>query len=112
MTGKQVGDLIDKGALPNEYQRFGTTKEEIFGDIRELKVLYGENAVDISSGAIGVYSYLNRISAGLKQLMALNRKFSLKYIDRSDIIPLTEMAARVSGLETYSDIADKELDTI
>jgi hypothetical protein len=112
MTGKQVGDLIDKGALPNEYQRFGTTKEEIFGDIRELKVLYGENALDISSGAIGVYSYLNRISAGLKQLMALNRKFSLKYIDRSDIIPLTEMAARVSGLETYSDIADKELDTI
>lgn len=112
MSGKQIGDLIDKGTVPNEYQRFGSTKEEIFGDIRELKISYGENAADISSGAIGVYSYLNRISAGLKQFMALNRKFSLEHIDRSDIIPLTEIAARVSGLETYSDIADKELDSI
>lgn len=112
MAGKQIGDLIAKGAIPDGYKRFGTTKEEIFGDIRELKVLYGEKAAEIPSGAIGVYSYINRVTAGLKQFMALNRKFSLEYIDRSDIIPLTETAARVSGLETYGDIADKELDTI
>ena len=41
--------------------------------------------------------------------MALNRKFSLEYIDRSDIIPLTELAAKVTGLETYKDIVDREL---
>ena len=112
MAAKQIGDLIDKGAVPLEYQRFGSTKEEIFGDIRELRLLYGDKTADISTGAIGLYSYLNRIAAGLKQFMALNRKFSLEYIDRSDIVPLTEIAAGVSGLETYSGIANKELDNI
>lgn len=112
MTGKQIGDLISTGAVPSEYQRFGSTKEEIFGDIRELKVAYGDSAIDISTGAIGVYSYLNRVAAGLKQFMALNRKFALDYIDRSDIVPLTEIAAEVSGLDTYIDTAEKELNNI
>jgi hypothetical protein len=112
MTAKQIGSLIDKGAVPNEYQRFGSTKEEIFACIRELKVSHGEKAAEIPAGAIGLYSFINRISAGLKQFMALNRKFSLKFIDRSDIAPLTEIAARVSGLETYGDMAEKELENI
>jgi len=112
LVGKQVGDLINKGSVPKEYQRFGNSLEEIFGDIRELKVLYGSEAKDISPGAIGVYSYINRISAGLKQLMALNRKFALEYIDRSDLIPLTELAAKVTGLETYDDIIKKELENL
>ena len=67
---------------------------------------------NIPPGAIGVYSYINRISAGLKQLMALNRKFSLQYIDRSDIVPLTEIATKITGLSTYSDIADEQLNNI
>ncbi len=112
MAGKQIGDLISKGTVPKEYQRFGSSIEEIFGDIRELKGLYGSDAVNISAGAVGVYSFINRVSAGLKQFMALNRKFSLEYIDRSDIIPLTDLAARVTGLETYSDIADREIEKL
>ncbi len=68
--------------------------------------------MDISTGAIGVYSYINRISAGLRQFMALNRKFDLKYIDRNDIIPMTELSANVSGLETYMDLVKKELENI
>ncbi len=111
MAGKQIGDLIDAGNIPKEFQRFGKTKEEIFSEIRELK-LYYENAEEISAGAIGVYSYINRISAGVKQLMALNRKFELKNIDRSDIVPLTELAAQITGLDTYDDILVRELDLI
>ena len=55
---------------------------------------------------------LFRSSAGLKQLMALNRKFSLEYIERNDIIPLTELAAKVTGLETYNDVLSRELSKI
>ncbi|KJS87540.1 MAG: glutamate synthase [Peptococcaceae bacterium BICA1-8] len=109
LVGKQIGELINKGTVPKEYQRFGSTLEEIFADIRELKGLYGSDAKDISPGAIGVYSFINRISAGLQQFMALNRKFALKYIDRSDIFPLTEIAAKITGLETYTDIVNREL---
>lgn len=108
MASKKVEDLINSGNIPKEYRRFGSTKEEIFADIRELK-LYYENAEEISSGAIGVYSYINRVSAGIRQLMALNRKFRLEFIDRSDIIPMTELAAQVSGLDTYDDILVREL---
>lgn len=111
MSGKVIGDLIDAGNIPKEYQRFGEAKEEIFADIRELK-LYYDNAEEISTGAVGVYSFINRVSAGMKQLMALNRKFDIKYIDRSDLIPMTDLAADVTGLDTYEDIYVKELDKI
>lgn len=111
-SGKQVGEFIKKGKVPKEYQRFGNTKEEIFSDIKILKEIYGEKAKDIPTGAIGVYSYINRISSGLRQLMALNRKFNIKDINRDDIIPLTELAAKVSGLKTYNEILENELENI
>ncbi len=110
-VGKQIGEMISAGNIPKEYQRFGNTKEEIFGDMRELK-LYYDNVEEISTGAIGVYSYINRISAGLKQLMALNRKFSIEYINRSDIVPMTELAAQVTGLDTYDDILVRNLEEL
>ncbi len=112
MAGKQVGELINEGIVPKDYQRFGSNIEEIFSGYRELREYYGDDALNISPGAIGVYSYIDRIVVGLKQLMALNRKFSLKYIDRSDIIPLTELANKVTGLETYRDIGNREIDKI
>jgi hypothetical protein len=45
-------------------------------------------------------------------LMALNRKFSLRYIGREDILPLTDEAARVSGLPTYEDLAGSPLEKL
>ncbi len=111
MSGKLIGDMIKAGNIPKEYQRFGTSQKEIFSEIRELK-LYYNNAEEISAGAIGVYSYINRISAGVKQFMALNRKFELKYIDRGDIIPLTEIAAKVTGLNTYEMLFQSSLEKI
>ena len=92
MSAKKVGDLMAEGKIPPELKRFGTTKDELFPDLREVRNIYGREADGFSTGAIGVYSYLNRISFGLKHFAALNRKFDLKYIDRSDIFPLTRDA--------------------
>ena len=92
MSAKKVGELMEAGQLPLELQRFGSTKDELFPDLRELRELYGEEANDFSTGAIGVYSYLNRIAFGLKHFAALNRKFDLKYIEKKDIFPLTRDA--------------------
>ena len=111
MVGKQVGELIESGNIPKEYQSFGSTKEEIFADIRELK-LYYDNAENLPTGAVGVYSYISRIAAGMKQLMALNRKFDIKYIDRSDVFPLTDLAAEVTGLDTYEYVYVRELEKL
>ena len=102
-VGRQVGKAIQKGNVPKEYAHFGSTVNQIFAYYRVLKAEYGDEIVNIPTGAIGLYSYLNRISVGLKQFMALNRKFTLKYIDREDIIPLTEDAAKITGLAAFDN---------
>lgn len=112
MVGKRVGSLIEEGVVPKDLQRFGTTKEKIFEGIKELRGIYGDEIDNISTGAIGVYSYIDRISTGLRQLMALNRKFTLAHIDRSDIVPLTELAKQVTGLKTYNELVEEELEKL
>lgn len=95
MSAKKVGQLLEEGKLPTELQRFGSTKDELFPDLRELRNIYGDKANEFSTGAVGVYSYLNRIAFGLKHFAALNRKFDVKYFDHTDVFPLTRDAKDV-----------------
>ena len=67
----------------------GSTIDELFLDLPFLRALYGSEADSFSPGAIGVFSYLNRIGYGLQHFAALNRKFHLRHADASDLIPLT-----------------------
>ena len=92
VTGKNIGELIENDTTPASYKAFGDTADTIFKDANYIKSIYKETGKPISYGAIGLYSYLSRLSFGLKLLMALNRKFSLKYIHQSDVIPLTKEA--------------------
>ena len=41
------------------------------------------------TGAIGVFSFLNKIHLGVRQFLALNRKFDVAFAGRDDLIPLT-----------------------
>lgn len=90
VTGKNIGELIEKDTTPASYKTFGETADTIFKDAKYIKNIY--TGKPISYGAIGLYSYLERLSFGFKLFMALNRKFSLKYIHQSDVIPLTKEA--------------------
>ncbi|HZK09607.1 MAG TPA: glutamate synthase-related protein [Clostridia bacterium] len=112
MSSKIIGERIKENKIPKSYEKYGKTLEEIFSGYRELKPTYGEKTASISPGAVGVYSYLNRVEIGLKQLMALNRKFALKYISREDLVPLTSLAAEVSGLDTFNDKTEKLLEKL
>jgi glutamate synthase domain-containing protein 2 len=106
-VGRQIGESLQNGTLPKYYARFGSCIDEVFADFRLLKAEYGDETWKIPAGAIGVYSFLHRVSVGLKQFMALNRKFLLQFIDRNDIVPLTEIAAKTTGLPTYDEILRK-----
>ena len=106
-VGRQVGEALRNGSIPKGYARFGSTIDEVFADLRILKAEYGDEASSIPTGALGLYSYLNRVSVGLKQFMALNRKFALRYIDREDIVPLTAFAAKATGLATYDELLNR-----
>ncbi len=110
-VGRNIGDLLKQGKLPKKYGNKDASLEEVFKDLRILKKSYGDVS-DISPGAIGLFSYIHRVSVGLRQLMALNRKFSLEYISRRDIVPLTEWAAKTTGLGTYDDLLHESLENL
>ena len=66
----------------------------------------------IPAGAIGMYSYISRMTQGLQQFMAGARKFALKYIDRNDLFALTEEAAKISGIPYVMDADAAEVEKI
>ena len=92
MTAKTIGEQIREGNVPERFKAYGTRVEEIFCDLPDLRALYGTGANDFPTGAIGVFSYLNKIAFGLKHFAALNRKFNIGLADKSDLIPLTSDA--------------------
>ena len=61
----------------------------------DLRHLYGKEAESFPAGAIGVFSYLNRIAMGLRHFAALNRKFDVNLLGPDDLIPLTPEAAEL-----------------
>jgi hypothetical protein len=93
-------------------ERFGNSAEEIFVTAPALKSKYKERFNKIPTGAMGIYSYFSRLSQGLKQLMAGNRKFSLEYITRDDIAALTQDAANISGIPYITEIDKEEVNKI
>ncbi len=102
MTAKTIGEKIRNGNVPERFQQYGNTVEEIFCDLPDLRALYGTRANDFAPGAIGVFSYLNKIAFGLKHFAALNRKFSMDLLDRSDLIPLTSEARALMANEWFA----------
>ncbi len=62
-----------------------------------MRAIYGIKANEFPTGAIGVFSYLNKIAFGLRHFAALNRKFNLSLLDKGDLIPLTAEAKVLMG---------------
>jgi glutamate synthase domain-containing protein 2 len=98
MVGKHIQRWIEEEKLPAEIKKYGDTIEKIFVSAETLKEKYGKDFVKIPAGAIGMYTFCDRLKIGLQQLMAGARKFSIKYLDRSDLISLTKEAAEVTGI--------------
>lgn len=109
MVGKTIGYALDGHALPVYVERFGHSRDEIFVTAAELRKELGDEEFEaLPAGAIGLYTYYERLAQGLRQLMAGSRKFSLDQITRDDIAALTEEASRVSGIQYVMDV-DKEM---
>jgi hypothetical protein len=70
---------------------------------------------DIPLGAVGIYSYAEKIRVGLQQLMAGARCFNVSAISRKDLMSLTEECAKVTGIpylmDAYREEAMKVLDS-
>jgi hypothetical protein len=106
MTGKTIGEQIKAGNVPERFKPYGSTIEEIFCDLPDLRAIYGTIANEFSTGAIGVFSYLNKIAFGLKHFAALNRKFNMDLLDKSDLIPLTSEARALMANEWFTALKE------
>jgi len=113
MVGKTIGRAINEGMIPVYVERFGSTVEEIFVTATDLKHELGADTFkEIPTGALGLYTYFERLAQGLRQLMAGNRKFTLDHIERDDIASLTREAADISGITYVMDVDKEEVEKI
>ena len=113
MVGKTIGRTIDDNQVPVYIERFGNTKEEIFVTAGDLRKKLGKDEFSkIPTGALGLYTYYERLAQGLRQLMCGSRKFSLNLVTRDDLAALTRDAAEISGIKYLSDIDKGEVDEI
>jgi hypothetical protein len=85
---------------------------KLFAVGAELKERFGNDFSELPAGAIGFYSYIDRLRQGLQQFMAGERKFALKYIERNDLVALTREAAEISGIPYVMESDREEIDKI
>ena len=105
MVGKTIGRTIDEHQVPVYIERFGNTKDEIFVTATSLRKEVGEKEFEsLPTGAIGLYTYYERLAQGLRQLLAGSRKFAVGLVSRSDIASLTREAAEISGVSYIMDV--------
>ena len=114
-VGKNIGKWIEEDNLPKTVSAFGTTAEQIFVTYEELREKYGDAIQDLPMGAIGMYTFAQKVKVGLQQLMAGSRNFRLGTMGRSDLMALTEEAAKVSGIayvmDAYREQAEKIIES-
>jgi len=112
MVGKTHGKIMLE-KLDREGESFEEgCYQKLFAVGSTLKERFGKEFAKLPAGAIGMYSYIDRLKQGLQQLMAGARKFSLEHIDRSDIVALTREASDVSGIPYVMDSDQEEIDKI
>jgi len=113
MVGKTIGRCIQENQLPVYVERFGSSIDEIFVTAGALRKELGDSEFEkLPTGALGLYTYYERLAQGLRQLMAGSRKFAPAYLSRDDIAALTPEAARVSGIQYVMDVDKAEADQI
>ncbi len=115
MVGKNIGLWMKEGdnALPRTVSQFGRKVEEIFVCYETLVAEYGRDTVaNMPLGAIGIYTFVDKLKVGLQQLMAGSRNFRVSTISRSDLMALTEEAAKVSGIPYIMDAYREEAERI
>jgi hypothetical protein len=98
--------------LPAPVKKFGQTPEEIFVTYSTLKERYGAKMDKIPLGSVALYTFVDKLRTGLTQFMAGARSFRLDTLNRTDVIALTEDAAKVSGIKYVMEAFKEEAESI
>ena len=106
------GCWIEGKNLPKTVSQFGDTAKQIFVCYDEIEEKYGDGVKELPLGAIGIYSFSQKIRVGLQQLMAGSSNFSLGSITRKDVVALTEDDAKISGISYIMDAYRAEAEEV
>lgn len=113
MVGKTIGHTMNEQKIPVYIERFGNTKDEIYVTASTLCKELGDKEFDrLPTGALGLYTYYERLAQGLRQLMAGSRKFAIEYFAREDIATLTHEAAEISGIQYIMNVDQGKVERI
>jgi len=113
MKASYFAELAKIGRLPADFvERFGDSPEKFFISVPELRTRLGTRFNELPWGAVGLYTYLDKIKVGLQQLMAGARKWKLSLLDRSDLVALSERASKVTGIPLPEEASDGILESI
>ncbi|HPP05569.1 MAG TPA: glutamate synthase-related protein [Spirochaetota bacterium] len=95
-------------SLPKTVSERGNKPEEIFAGYYEVEKKVGKNEMkNIPYGAIAVWTLSDKLGAGLQQLLAGARKFSVKDISRSDIFSANRETERETKIPFITDVEDQ-----
>jgi len=108
-VGRNIETWLKSQDLPKSVSEFGASKDELFVTYETLRARYGAEVDNLPAGALGIYTYCDKIRVGLQQLMSGSRNMRLSTISRDDLMALTREASEVSGIsyvmEAYRDEA-------
>ncbi len=95
--------------LPKSVSVFGDKPEEILAGYYDLEKKLGKNEMkNIPYGAIAVWTLADKLEAGLQQLLAGVRKFSINGISRNDIFSANRETEKETGIPFMTDILDEK----
>ncbi len=104
MVGKNAAEWIKDNNLPKSLEGYGAKPEELFVCWEEVADIVGKDEMkNIPLGAIGIYSYAQKMSVGLQQLMAGARHFTLDKISRDDLMSLSRECTDITGIPYVMD---------
>jgi glutamate synthase domain-containing protein 2 len=95
-------------SLPKTIKDVGETPEQIFAGYSQLEKRLGSQAVkELPYGAIAAYTLADKLGAGLQQLLAGVRKFSVQNISRRDIVSANRETAAETRIPFITDVNDE-----
>lgn len=94
-------------SLPKTVSEIGKKADEIFAGYYDVEKKVGAKEMkNIPYGAIAMWTLCDKLSAGLQQLMAGARKFSLGEISRDDLFSANKETVEVTGIPFITDVLD------
>ncbi|MCX7926706.1 MAG: FMN-binding glutamate synthase family protein [Candidatus Omnitrophica bacterium] len=94
--------------LPPAVAEFGSSAEAIFAGYYDVQKKVGKDEMkNIPYGAIAVWTLADKLAAGVQQLLAGARKFSIKEISREDIASCNRETEKETGIPFITEVGDK-----